>query len=295
MVQHVDVELVAAEPHHLHLLLTASQPDHLFVAPSALFAEPLADFAKKKKGTPATSATFCLEDPADQSSTDNRQLGRAIYMASMVWAYTAKALAGLSCKTSLVTHASKAMSTLDYMQDSFDRFDLHVHKTVRLEQTGLRAEPGLLQCLARGVAKTHFMEDRTDYGTAIDLSGSALLSVQQLLWLAASSGEYAVALRDGQVLGERLIKLGALPRQDSVSNGSDSAAHVLKVLRLRPSSTCVVTGGTQGLGLELARQLVARGCRQLVLTSRTGAIDPDALVRLRRTGAKQHHRNVEVH
>lgn len=238
----VQTEVVACQPHHLHALLTACRSDHLFVAQAGSADTP-----------------ECLY-------RDAGQLGRYAYLSSMVWAYTAAALAGLRCKTSLLTQGSKAIFT-----DS----DNQIFKSESPPVTDL--EFSLLPCLAHGVGKTLFMESRAHYGTAIDLSGGDRLSARQLMWLAAHSGEYAVTMRDGRVLGERLAKSALAARGEEPT----------QAIRLQSAAACVVSGGTKGLGLELARHLVYRGCRFLVLTSRTGDIDPIALGRINRAGA--HH------
>jgi acyl transferase domain-containing protein/acyl carrier protein len=53
----------------------------------------------------------------------------------------------------------------------------------------------------------------------------------------------------------------------------------------RADATYLVTGGTRGFGLEVAKWLVGRGARHLLLISRSGAIAPEALAGLHRTGA----------
>jgi acyl transferase domain-containing protein/NADPH:quinone reductase-like Zn-dependent oxidoreductase/thioesterase domain-containing protein/acyl carrier protein/short-subunit dehydrogenase len=60
-------------------------------------------------------------------------------------------------------------------------------------------------------------------------------------------------------------------------------------LRLSSRAAYLITGGMSGFGLELARWLVARGARNLVLVGRTGASKPEAkaaIVELRGKGAQ---------
>lgn len=45
---------------------------------------------------------------------------------------------------------------------------------------------------------------------------------------------------------------------------------------VRPDATYLITGGTRGFGLEIAKWLAGRGARHLVLVSRGGASDPEA-------------------
>jgi len=59
-------------------------------------------------------------------------------------------------------------------------------------------------------------------------------------------------------------------------------------LRLSSRAAYLITGGLSGFGLELARWLVSRGARNLVLAGRTGASTPEAraaVVELRKKGA----------
>jgi NADPH:quinone reductase-like Zn-dependent oxidoreductase/acyl carrier protein len=45
---------------------------------------------------------------------------------------------------------------------------------------------------------------------------------------------------------------------------------------IKPDATYLITGGTRGFGLEIAKWLVARGARHLVLVSRSGELGPEA-------------------
>ncbi len=56
----------------------------------------------------------------------------------------------------------------------------------------------------------------------------------------------------------------------------------------------LVTGGSQGLGLAIARELVARGCRRLVVTSRNPAKGASAVAELSASGADVHTLPVEM-
>ncbi|MFF9086108.1 type I polyketide synthase [Streptomyces sp. NPDC014991] len=77
--------------------------------------------------------------------------------------------------------------------------------------------------------------------------------------IAGNPGEDVVAIREGGARASRLVRSGA---------GADHAP-----LRCRPDGTYLVTGGLGSLGGEIARWLVERGARRLVLAGR-GALPP---------------------
>lgn len=56
----------------------------------------------------------------------------------------------------------------------------------------------------------------------------------------------------------------------------------------------LVTGGSQGLGLAICRQLIAEGCRRIVLTSRNADKGAAAVAELRALGAEAHSIPVEM-
>ncbi|MFH8803404.1 beta-ketoacyl synthase N-terminal-like domain-containing protein [Streptomyces sp. NPDC017936] len=104
---------------------------------------------------------------------------------------------------------------------------------------------------------------RDDLGTALGV-------------IAGNPGEDVVAVRGGGARASRLVRAGA---------GADHAPP-----RCRPDGTYLVTGGLGSLGGEVARWLVERGARRLVLAGR-GALPPrsewDAVtdgIRARRIG-----------
>lgn len=123
----------------------------------------------------------------------------------------------------------------------------------------------LARKIASAVSKTRFMEDRPSHGISLDYiqrNTSLLPSAQQLQWLLTSSGETCAVIRHGDLYVERIF----------IGNG---AVKPRTGLKLRPTMCCVVTGGTKGLGLHCAKQLAREGCKQLVLTSRSGTLDPE--------------------
>jgi acyl transferase domain-containing protein/acyl carrier protein len=74
--------------------------------------------------------------------------------------------------------------------------------------------------------------------------------------LAAGENEPQLAIRAGEALAPRLAHAGA---------GEESGTEPID-----PGATVLITGGTGGLGAEIARHLVAAGARHLLLASRSG-------------------------
>ncbi|QSY50325.1 SDR family NAD(P)-dependent oxidoreductase [Streptomyces griseocarneus] len=121
------------------------------------------------------------------------------------------------------------------------------------------ADPG--QAAAWGLGRVAALEAPDLWGGLVDLpeelderAGARLAQV-----LAGRSGEDQVAVRGSGVFGRRLR-----PAVPVVSGAGDAWV---------PSGPVLITGGTGGLGGEVARWLAGRGARRLVLASRRG---PDA-------------------
>ncbi|WP_337819509.1 type I polyketide synthase [Pseudonocardia sp. Ae707_Ps2] len=107
-----------------------------------------------------------------------------------------------------------------------------------------------------------------------DSPASAALLPRLPALLAA--GETAVAVRDGAVRAPRLV-----PAPAPAGSGSGRPWD--------PEGTVLLTGGTGGLGAELARHLVAGGARHLTLLSRRGDGAPgaaDLVTELEQAGAR---------
>ncbi|MFS0692457.1 beta-ketoacyl synthase N-terminal-like domain-containing protein [Streptomyces nitrosporeus] len=81
--------------------------------------------------------------------------------------------------------------------------------------------------------------------------------VTALAVIAANPGEDVVAIREGGALANRLVR----PEPGA---GAEQAP-----LRCRPDGTYLVTGGLGSLGGDIARWLVERGARRLVLAGRS--------------------------
>ncbi|MFF0416262.1 type I polyketide synthase [Kitasatospora sp. NPDC004745] len=81
--------------------------------------------------------------------------------------------------------------------------------------------------------------------------------------LAAADGEDQVAVRAGGLFGRRLHRAPAPAPAERATTG-------------RPSGTWLITGGTGGLGAQLARRLAGSGVGHLVLAGRRGPQAPGA-------------------
>ncbi|MFF4354901.1 SDR family NAD(P)-dependent oxidoreductase [Streptomyces sp. NPDC001530] len=91
-----------------------------------------------------------------------------------------------------------------------------------------------------------------------------LAESEAVLTAALASGEPELAVRAGQVLVPRLTRSG-------------TASEDVAPPALDPEGTVLITGGTGGLGSEVARHMVIRyGVRHLLLTSRRGMDAPGA-------------------
>ncbi|MFF9063511.1 type I polyketide synthase [Streptomyces sp. NPDC014882] len=102
------------------------------------------------------------------------------------------------------------------------------------------------------------------WGGTVDLgprpTGDDLVAALRVV--AANPGEDVVAVRDGKAWANRLVR--------SAGAGADADR---APLRCRQDGTYLVTGGLGSLGGEIARWLVERGARRLVLAGR-GALPP---------------------
>ncbi|WP_203935324.1 SDR family NAD(P)-dependent oxidoreductase, partial [Virgisporangium ochraceum] len=113
-----------------------------------------------------------------------------------------------------------------------------------------------------GLGRTVALEYPRRWGGLVDLP--PVLDTRATGRLAAvlsgATGEDQVAIRDTGVFARRLAP----------------APHADRAATWRPRGTVLVTGGTGGLGAEVARWLAANGAERLVLVSRRGLEAPGA-------------------
>ncbi|WP_327259563.1 type I polyketide synthase [Streptomyces sp. NBC_01240] len=133
---------------------------------------------------------------------------------------------------------------------------------VRVDASDRPADPS--QATVWGMGRVAALELPHRWGGLVDLpaewgdrTGALLTGV-----LAGRDGEDQVAVRGQGVHGRRLVR--ATPARRTAPEWS-------------PGGTVLITGGTGGLGVTVARWLAGRGAPHLVLTSRRG-VAPDGLV-----------------
>ncbi|WP_413760833.1 type I polyketide synthase [Streptomyces sp. MMBL 11-3] len=159
------------------------------------------------------------------------------------------------------------------------------------------AEHTVAQSALWGLGRIAATEHPDVWGGVADLSSGTDEQGAALLLSAVRSVPFGevVALRDGTLLVERLARV----QQEAVQGP----------LRLHQGGTYLVTGGFGVLGLEVARWLVGRGARRLVLAGRGGlppraewsrATDPsvrrriEAVTELEALGVSVHPVQVDV-
>jgi acyl transferase domain-containing protein/aryl carrier-like protein len=114
------------------------------------------------------------------------------------------------------------------------------------------------QAAVRGLARVVEAEHPTRYASCVDLDASATLDEQVTQFeaeLACGGDEPAVALRGGKRLVQRLTCLTA------VDTG--------RLMKFRADSCYLITGGLGGIGLFVARWMIAQGARHLMILGRT--------------------------
>jgi acyl transferase domain-containing protein/acyl carrier protein len=176
--------------------------------------------------------------------------------------------------TAILSGCNSAILLLRSLEEAIPAVPTPIWFVTRGAQAwGLRpGEIAPLQAPVWGLARAAAVELPSRWGGLVDLdpSASPADSASKLwAWLqAAPPGEDEVLFRDGRVYGGRLVRRG------TSYHAPESAAS--RPIELRADATYLVTGGTGGLGLTVARWLADRGARHLVLAARTPLPPRDA-------------------
>jgi len=123
--------------------------------------------------------------------------------------------------------------------------------------------PGVAQSPLWGMGRVISVEHPEVWGGMLDLDPDATEDEAAAMLLTEiwnSEGEDHIALRDGQRYVARLVR---------------SSQPESKGVQLQSDSTYLITGGLGYLGLSLARWMIERGARHLVLTGRRGLPERD--------------------
>ncbi|MEV8518137.1 SDR family NAD(P)-dependent oxidoreductase, partial [Dactylosporangium sp. NPDC051484] len=118
------------------------------------------------------------------------------------------------------------------------------------------------QSLIWGLGRVAALEHPARWGGLVDLPAELDAPAAERLRhvLAGRDGEDQVAVRATGAYGRRLVRAAL----------TDTAADTAAVRSWRPAGTTLITGGTGGVGRQLARWLAERGAEHLVLLSRHG-------------------------
>ncbi|WP_143587651.1 SDR family NAD(P)-dependent oxidoreductase, partial [Streptomyces alboverticillatus] len=116
-----------------------------------------------------------------------------------------------------------------------------------------------------GLGRVVALEHPDRWGGLVDVPAAldGRTAARLVAVLTAGTGEDQVAVRDAGVFARRLEH--AAPAEATAQDAP-----------WRPGGTVLITGGTGGLGGQVARRLAARGAVHLVLTSRRGPDAPGA-------------------
>jgi NAD(P)-dependent dehydrogenase (short-subunit alcohol dehydrogenase family)/aryl carrier-like protein len=150
--------------------------------------------------------------------------------------------------------------------------------------TAADAVAGLEHASVWGLAAAVAREHPRAWGGIIDLDPEMapdMAAVELDRLLRSGRGEDQVALRGGKLYVRRLVRAPLQPMRDQ--------------LRVSRDGTYLIAGGLGGLGLAVARWLVERGARHLLLLGRSTPDADDArLADLGASGATVHFRTVDV-
>ena len=133
-----------------------------------------------------------------------------------------------------------------------------------------------------GLGRTISMEHPEAWGGLIDLDDGPDAAAARLIVdeIESGSGEDEIVIRGATRRVARLVHA--------------SVPHDNRPPELRPDATYLLTGATGGIGLHVARWLVRRGARHLVLLSRGGRLAEGDLAALCATGADVRVRAADV-
>ncbi|WP_203690006.1 type I polyketide synthase [Streptomyces sp. SID12488] len=133
-------------------------------------------------------------------------------------------------------------------------------------------EARLVDDAVRGLIRSARTEHPRRFGLLSLADGEAPTPEVFTQALGAVREEPEVAVRDGRLWVPRLSEVAAAPYTGTPRDqGGETPARALD-----PNGTVLITGGTGTLGGLVARHLVARGVRHLVLTGRRGEAAPGA-------------------
>ncbi|WP_460400128.1 type I polyketide synthase [Actinophytocola sediminis] len=127
---------------------------------------------------------------------------------------------------------------------------------VQVADDDLAGRAGLDQAPVWGLAGVAALEQPTRWGGVVDVDDELAL-----LGCALAGQENQVAIRGGQLFARRLVHARPAPAADWT---------------WRRPGTVLITGGTGGVGADLARRLAGAGAEHLLLVSRRGPDAPGA-------------------
>ncbi|MGZ9233887.1 MAG: type I polyketide synthase [Anaerolineales bacterium] len=161
--------------------------------------------------------------------------------------------------TACVNALRSAQALIDYKGTGLPKLWL-ITQNVQEVDREMISSTVISQSLLWGLGRTLSLEQPLIWGGLIDLdSGPLAQSAESIAsQVIDADGEDQVAVRDGKRFGLRLKQIEK-PSSSSMSLSAEGAY--------------LITGGLGGLGQQLARWLVGRGAKHLVLTSRTGLPD----------------------
>ncbi|MEV0070583.1 type I polyketide synthase [Amycolatopsis sp. NPDC050768] len=192
---------------------------------------------------------------ADDSASDELGLGLPVHAEPVAADVLVLPVATEDGDVPARVHAT-VQKTLALLQNWLGRFD--DGKLLVVTRGAVEADtPDLAQAPVWGLVRAAQAEN-PDRIQLVDVDGKA--ESAQALPAVAASGEPEAVVRAGEVRVPRLVRV----------------TEIGESLEWNPDGTVLITGGAGLLGGLLARHLVARGARDLVLTSRRGLDAPGA-------------------